>query len=450
MIDRVAASLGKPMVEVPVGFKWFVPGLIDGSFGFGGEESAGASFLRMDGTTWTTDKDGLILCLLASEILARTGSTPSELYARLVSEHGDPAYARVDAPADRQQKAKLGGALARRRHRDLAGGGGDHRQADRGPRQRGEDRWAQGDDRVGVVRRPSQRHGGRLQDLRRVVPRARAPRPGAGRGAARSSPLRWAEGRSSQDDDAGLWMTSRLRRTHKARPRVPVISVQGAVMSPSGPPEEPLGPGRLPTRSWTTRSRWQPAAGPGHCQGRGARRCLARERGPAPVARRRSDRVRHLHPRLRWRDRVMEHRRAALQGYSHDEALGLDFSMLFPPAEREAGRPRQLLDQARARGSHKHTGWLLKKDGSALWSEVVISSMLDDRGQNTGDVKVVRDLDRAAPARGRPELLLQRLQRTTSRCRSRPSRVSPSCSPTSTCWSRSASSSASSPTPPGS
>ncbi|HXH78839.1 phosphoglucomutase (alpha-D-glucose-1,6-bisphosphate-dependent) [Nocardioides sp.] len=107
MIDRVATSLGKPMVEVPVGFKWFVPGLMDGSFGFGGEESAGASFLRMDGTTWTTDKDGLILCLLASEILARTGSTPSELYARLVAEHGEPAYARVDAPADRQQKAKL-------------------------------------------------------------------------------------------------------------------------------------------------------------------------------------------------------------------------------------------------------------------------------------------------------------------------------------------------------
>jgi phosphoglucomutase len=107
MIDRVAASLGKPMVEVPVGFKWFVPGLIDGSFGFGGEESAGASFLRMDGTTWTTDKDGIILALLASEILARTGRTPSQHYADLVAEHGDPAYARIDAPADRAQKAKL-------------------------------------------------------------------------------------------------------------------------------------------------------------------------------------------------------------------------------------------------------------------------------------------------------------------------------------------------------
>ncbi|MGA8847045.1 MAG: phosphoglucomutase (alpha-D-glucose-1,6-bisphosphate-dependent) [Nocardioides sp.] len=107
MIDRVAGALGKPMVEVPVGFKWFVPGLIDGSFGFGGEESAGASFLRRDGGTWTTDKDGLILALLASEILATTGRSPSEHYDDLVAQHGAPAYARIDAPADRGQKAKL-------------------------------------------------------------------------------------------------------------------------------------------------------------------------------------------------------------------------------------------------------------------------------------------------------------------------------------------------------
>jgi phosphoglucomutase len=107
MIDRVATSLGKPLVEVPVGFKWFVPGLIDGSFGFGGEESAGASFLRRDGGTWTTDKDGLVMALLASEILSVTGRTPSEHYADLVAQHGEPAYARIDAPADREQKAKL-------------------------------------------------------------------------------------------------------------------------------------------------------------------------------------------------------------------------------------------------------------------------------------------------------------------------------------------------------
>jgi phosphoglucomutase len=107
MIDRVAADLGGKLVEVPVGFKWFVPGLIDGSFGFGGEESAGASFLRTDGHVWTTDKDGIILALLASEILATTGKTPSQHYGDLVARHGDPAYARIDAPANRDQKAKL-------------------------------------------------------------------------------------------------------------------------------------------------------------------------------------------------------------------------------------------------------------------------------------------------------------------------------------------------------
>ena len=95
----------------PVGFKWFVPGLLDGSGPFGGEESAGASFLRQDGSVWTTDKDGIILALLASEIQASTGSSPSQLYAGLVAAHGDPAYARIEAPANREQKAKLG-ALA--------------------------------------------------------------------------------------------------------------------------------------------------------------------------------------------------------------------------------------------------------------------------------------------------------------------------------------------------
>ena len=108
MIDRVATSLGRHLWEVPVGFKWFVPGLIDGSVAFGGEESAGASFLRKDGTAWTTDKDGILLALLASEILAVTGKTPSQLYAELVAEFGDPVYQRVDAPASKAQKAALG------------------------------------------------------------------------------------------------------------------------------------------------------------------------------------------------------------------------------------------------------------------------------------------------------------------------------------------------------
>ena len=107
LIDRVVASLGRELHEVPVGFKWFVPGLIDSSVGFGGEESAGASFLRRDGSVWTTDKDGIILALLASEILAVTGRSPSTLHAELVEEFGASAYARTDAPANRAQKATL-------------------------------------------------------------------------------------------------------------------------------------------------------------------------------------------------------------------------------------------------------------------------------------------------------------------------------------------------------
>ncbi|MFE3741128.1 phosphoglucomutase (alpha-D-glucose-1,6-bisphosphate-dependent) [Streptomyces sp. NPDC059134] len=107
MIDRVAADLGRPLVEVPVGFKWFVDGLAGGSLGFGGEESAGASFLRRDGSVWTTDKDGIILALLASEILAVTGKTPSEQYAALTARFGEPAYARIDAPATPAEKKVL-------------------------------------------------------------------------------------------------------------------------------------------------------------------------------------------------------------------------------------------------------------------------------------------------------------------------------------------------------
>ncbi len=107
LIDKVAQDLGRRLVEVPVGFKWFVPGLMSGDLGFGGEESAGASFLAKDGSTWTTDKDGILLALLASEIKAVTGKSPSELYAELEERHGASSYARVDAPATREQKAKL-------------------------------------------------------------------------------------------------------------------------------------------------------------------------------------------------------------------------------------------------------------------------------------------------------------------------------------------------------
>jgi phosphoglucomutase len=108
MIDRVARSLDRKLVEVPVGFKWFVAGLLDGSLGFGGEESAGASFLRRDGTAWTTDKDGLIMGLLAAEMTARLGRDPGELYRDLTREFGEPVYERIDAPASPEQKAILG------------------------------------------------------------------------------------------------------------------------------------------------------------------------------------------------------------------------------------------------------------------------------------------------------------------------------------------------------
>ncbi|MDT4945564.1 MAG: phosphoglucomutase [Pseudonocardiales bacterium] len=122
MIDRVAAGLARTLLEVPVGFKWFVPGLLDGSVAFGGEESAGASFLQRDGSVWTTDKDGIILCLLASEVTAVTGRSPSDHYRELTAAHGAPAYARIDSPATREQKAVLAKLSPEQvRAEDLAG-----------------------------------------------------------------------------------------------------------------------------------------------------------------------------------------------------------------------------------------------------------------------------------------------------------------------------------------
>jgi phosphoglucomutase len=107
MIDKVAKGLSRRLYEVPVGFKWFVPGMLDSSVAFGGEESAGASFLQQDGSVWTTDKDGIILCLLAAEIIATTGISPSTHYRKLTARYGDPAYARIDSPATREQKDRL-------------------------------------------------------------------------------------------------------------------------------------------------------------------------------------------------------------------------------------------------------------------------------------------------------------------------------------------------------
>jgi phosphoglucomutase len=122
MIDRVAASLGRPLLEVPVGFKWYVEGLLNGSIGFGGEESAGASFLRMDGTAWSTDKDGIIAALLGAEITARLGRDPGEVYRELTREFGEPVYERIDAPATPAQKALLSKlSPSQIRRKDLAG-----------------------------------------------------------------------------------------------------------------------------------------------------------------------------------------------------------------------------------------------------------------------------------------------------------------------------------------
>jgi phosphoglucomutase len=122
MIDRVAAKLGRTLYEVPVGFKWFVDGLLDGSLGFGGEESAGASFVRVDGSVWTTDKDGIVPALLSAEITARTGRDPGEIYHELAREFGEPLYDRVEAKATAAQKKKLAGLSPQQvRSADLAG-----------------------------------------------------------------------------------------------------------------------------------------------------------------------------------------------------------------------------------------------------------------------------------------------------------------------------------------
>jgi phosphoglucomutase len=122
MIDRVTAKLGRRLYEVPVGFKWFVDGSLDGSLGFGGEESAGASFVRLDGTVWTTDKDGIVPALLAAEITARMNRDPGEIYRELTREFGEPVYDRVEAPATPEQKEILEKlSPGRVRSTDLAG-----------------------------------------------------------------------------------------------------------------------------------------------------------------------------------------------------------------------------------------------------------------------------------------------------------------------------------------
>ena len=186
MIDRVAQSLGRKLAEVPVGFKWFVDGLVDGSYGFGGEESAGASFLRKDGTVWTTDKDGLIMDLLAAEITARTGKDPGVHYQELTQKLGDPVYTRVDAPATPAQKDKLKKLSPEAVHAATLAGEPIIARLTRAPGNNADIGGLKVVTAERLVRRPSVRHGRRVQNLCRKF-----QRPGAsGQDFGRSPPHR--------------------------------------------------------------------------------------------------------------------------------------------------------------------------------------------------------------------------------------------------------------------
>ena len=171
MIDNVVRRLGRDLREVPVGFKWFVPGLFGGSYCFGGEESAGASFLRRDGTVWTTDKDGIIMDLLAAEITARTGKDPGEHYRELTTEFGDSYYTRIDAPASPEQKSKLQRLSSDAvKESDLAGEP-IIAKLTRAPGNDAPDRRIKGRGEKRLVRCPPFGDGGHLQNLRRELPK---------------------------------------------------------------------------------------------------------------------------------------------------------------------------------------------------------------------------------------------------------------------------------------
>ena len=184
MIDRVTAKLGRKLYEVPVGFKWFVDGLLDGSLGFGGEESAGASFVRLDGSVWTTDKDGIVPALLAAEITARMDRDPGEIYRELTREFGEPVYDRVEAPATPEQKEMLAKLSPQQVKLHRSGGrknpGHPHPRAG----QRRAHRRVEGDRRERMVRGASVRDRGYLQDLCGELPwsGSSAPHPGGSTG----------------------------------------------------------------------------------------------------------------------------------------------------------------------------------------------------------------------------------------------------------------------------
>ncbi len=177
MIDRVAAKLGRKLYEVPVGFKWFVEGLLDCSLGFGGEESAGASFTRLDGSVWTTDKDGIVPALLSAEMTARMGRDPGEMYRDLTRDFGEPLYDRIEAPATSDQKKQLAQLSPQQvKSAELGGGKGPNHPYPRAG-QRCTHRWVEGDGRERMVCGPPLRHRGHLQDLCRELPRSRASAP---------------------------------------------------------------------------------------------------------------------------------------------------------------------------------------------------------------------------------------------------------------------------------
>ncbi len=183
MIDRVAASLGRRLSEVPVGFKYFVDGLVDGSYGFGGEESAGASFLRKNGAVWTTDKDGIIMDLLAAEITAKTGRDPGQHYQALEERFGRSVYERMDAPANAAQRKALANLSPDLVEATEMAGEPIEAKLTRAPGNGAAHRRAEGGNEIRLVRRPSLRHRGDLQDLRRKLRGQGAPAAHPERGA---------------------------------------------------------------------------------------------------------------------------------------------------------------------------------------------------------------------------------------------------------------------------
>jgi Phosphoglucomutase/phosphomannomutase, alpha/beta/alpha domain III len=207
MIDRVVEKLGRRLYEVPVGFKWFVAGLFDGSCCFGGEESAGARFLRRNGTVWTTDKDGLIMDLLAAEITAHTGKDPGEHYQELTEELGTSYYTRIDAPATPEQKARLQKLAPEAVQESKLAGEPITAKLTRAPGQQGLHRRPEGGGAQRVVRGPALWHREPLQDLRREL-----PGPGAPRRPGRRGP-------GDRQQSAGDFMTS----APATRPSLPPV-----------------------------------------------------------------------------------------------------------------------------------------------------------------------------------------------------------------------------------